>query len=217
LELFGGKLDAYFAVINRRGRHYEEFNGLMTDRGIYRMKIDVRIGDEWVTRNVLYAGGPLISEDTAYVLYIGDVPGEILTIRLVAPATFWMINHLAVDYSEDVQITAKELQPFRAVTHDGRNVKNLITEEDGVYHTMSEADSWTELGFPAPEQDGSSTRTIFVKANGYYDMHVERRGVPRLLTLLWLKFDKDFIIRYAIQRYLEMQRTIRTYSASLSH
>jgi len=209
LELFGGKVDAYYAELNRRGRFYHDFEKLVIDRGMYIMKIGVKSGDRWVTKGLLYGGGPLNAEDVVYVLDIDDVPGEILTIKLVAPVTFWMINHLAVDYSDDVQIEVEELQLYRAIAHDGRELRELLLKEDGVYYEMPELGDWAELSFLAPEQDSSFARTIFVKASGYYDMHLKREGIPRYIAILRSRYDKDFMIRYSLQNYLQREQEIK--------
>lgn len=215
LEFFGGSVDAYYAELNRGGKVYEKFQELVNEREMYVMKIRVRSGDGWVEKGLLQGGGPFISEDRVYVLDIGDVTEKTLTIKLVAPATFWLINQVAVDYSEDVPVEVEELRISRAVTKDGQEIRNKLMEEDEEYHEMPEVGDWAEASFIAPGRKESLERTVFAKVNGYYDLHLKKEGRPRYFALMKAEYDPDFMIRYAVKGYKKWQEAMEShYTAS---
>ena len=97
LGLFGGSLSGWYRDVNSHGPAYQQVMNWFIREELYLLQIRVETPDGWKTKGVIYGGGPFASEDKIYNLDIGDVPGDILRIKLVPPLGCWSIDSLAVD------------------------------------------------------------------------------------------------------------------------
>lgn len=120
-----------------------------------------------------------MTENKAYTLDVHDVPGDVLRIRLTPPLNFWTFDSLAVDYSEDAPVSAVELAPVQALDRAGRDVRDDLALNDNRYLVMPCTGDSVELVFAVPPQALGTVRTVFVKASGYYDIHLEGKGEPQ--------------------------------------
>ena len=117
-----------------------------------------------------------------------------------------MINHLAVDYSDDVPIQITELEATSAVDWKGQDVRETLAFEDNVYLVMPEIGDKAELVFQSFPQDPNFERSIILKASGYYDIHLKAEGEPETETLIKFLFDPEYMNRYALKEYLKWQK-----------
>ncbi len=154
-------------------------------------------------------GGPFASEDKAYLLDVSDVPGDTLTLRLTPPPLFWMINFIGVDYSEgDVPIQVTELLAEEAVDQDGRDVRDLLAATDGSYLSMPTIGERADLVFEAPDRHPGLARSVFVKASGYYDIHLDADGPPDLDLLARLAAEPGLLAQFALDEYHEWRASL---------
>jgi hypothetical protein len=61
----------------------------------------------------------------------------------------------------------------------------------------------TEVSFLSPPRQEGSRRSIFVKAGGYYDIHLEAKAAPQTELIQKIFAEPGFITRYAIKEYLK--------------
>jgi hypothetical protein len=179
LKLFGRGISAWYDEVNRFGpAYYQVMSWYMRDE-LYLLHIRVETGRGWEERGLIYGGGPFITENKAYTLDVHDVPGDVLRIRLTPPLNFWTFDSLAVDYSEDAPVSAVELAPVQALDRAGRDVRDDLALNDNRYLVMPCTGDSVELVFAVPPQALGTVRTVFVKASGYYDIHLEGKGEPQ--------------------------------------
>ena len=174
----------------------------------YRLQIRVETASGWKTKGHFIGGGPFVAEDRVYELDLNDVPGDILRIKLTPPAEFWMINCLAVDYSVDCPVRATEIQAQSGVDSSGQDILSFLAETDGRYLAMPNIGDWAELNFKAPAPIQSLTRSVFLKASGYYDIHLHSEGPCRMDILSRLLTEPGFAVRYSLGEYKKWQAEI---------
>jgi hypothetical protein len=209
LELHGGQADEWYRQIEARGSAYDALRQWGLREECFVLHARVKTTGGWKPRELLLGGGPFASEDKAYKLDISDVPGDTLTLRLTPPPLFWMINFIGVDYSDgDVPIQVTELAAEEAVDHDGKDVRELLAATDGRYLSMPTVGERAELVFAAPERQPGTARTVFVKASGYYDIHLDGEGAPNLDVLNRIAAEPGYVATFALEEY-------RTWRASL--
>jgi hypothetical protein len=205
LRLYGSSLPERYADVDRFGPTYGQFLKWMSGEELYTMKIWVETSSGWKARGMIYGGAPVITKDKAYILDVGDVAGEVLRIKLRPPVNFWMVNSLAVDYGEDSPIQVAELTAETATDPTGRDVRNDLAAMDATYQTSSNRGERTELVFAAPPMKEGLERTVFVKASGYYRIHIDAQGEPQTALIARVLGEPGFAARYSFREYLRWE------------
>jgi hypothetical protein len=201
LELYGQAVGEWYQDVNRFGPSFFRTMAWDTREEIYRLHIRVETERGWTSKGMIMGGGPLVSEDRIYSFDITDVPGDVLRIKLTPPATFWMINWLAVDYGEDSPCQITELSPIKGVDGTGRDVPSLLALEDRGYLSMPNTGDRAEVTFLAPPRRDGAIRSVFLKASGFYDIHLEAVGEPQTELIRQILDEPGFFVRYSIDNY----------------
>ncbi len=203
LELYGEEVTRCYAAVNARGPAYQNLNNWNLREELYRLQIRMETNEGWVPKGTIVGGGPFISEDRVYSLDLSDIPGETLKIKFLPPAGFWMINYIAVDYTEDLPVQTTEITAVKAVDFAGRDIRETLSQNDEDYLVMPNIGDWANVSFLAPPPRPGLARTVLCKASGFYDIHLEAKGKPRLDILGRFLTEPDFAARYAQQEYVE--------------
>lgn len=205
LDLFGNQVQEWYDEINSKGPAYQRLMELKTKSERYLLQIRVETEDGWETKEQIMGGGPFVSEDKAYVLDIRDVPGDTLKIKLTPPATFWMINYLAVDYTKNVPLSITEIQPFTALDWRGQDVREILSYNDNNYIVMPNIGEKVEVTFQSISPINGMDRSVILKASGYYDIHLKKEGERNNEVLLKFLMDPEYMNQYALEKYLEWE------------
>jgi hypothetical protein len=175
---------------------------------LYSLQIRVETEDGWKSKGLIIGGGPFISEERVYPLDISDIAGDVLRIKLTPPAAFWMMNYLAVDYSEDMPVEVKEIEAREALDHKGQDVRDILRNNDNNYLIMPNIGDRTELVFDSPPQRDGMVRTVLLKASGYYDIHLEAKGKPQLATIEKMEKEPGYAVQHAFKEYLKWKEEL---------
>lgn len=206
LDLYGNKVSEWYEEMNNFGPAFFRMRNTHVREELYSLQVRVETENGWESKALIIGGGPFISEDKIYTLDISDVTGDTLRIKLTPPATFWMINHLAVDYTEDLPVTVTEIEAVEAIDHKGQDIRETLALEDNSYLVMPEIGDRAELIFRSPPQSYGMDRSVFVKASGYYDIHLKAEGEPQLELLNKLHTEPGFVIQHAFKEYLKWKK-----------
>lgn len=179
LELFGTDIPAWYDEVNRHGPAFYQIMSWYAAEELYLLKLLVQTPRGWEPRGMIYSGGPFVSEKKAYELNISDIQGETLKIRIQPPLNFWRIDQFAVAFDKDVPVACQELSPIQAVDRAGRDWREALAANDDRYFVMPNIDDSAELVFDAPPPVPGANRTVFLKAAGYYEVHLEGKGKPQ--------------------------------------
>ena len=133
-------------------------------------------------------------------------PEKSYRIELTPPAGFWMINDLAVDYSDDIPLEPQEIEAVAAVDSNGVDIRPLLASTDDCYFAMPNTGDNAEVVFPVPPSSIGTERTLFLKASGYYDIHMGALGEPQHDTLIKIRREPGYAARYAWGEYLQWQK-----------
>jgi hypothetical protein len=208
LDLYGNRVKEWFDEVNNLGPAYFKMMTTHLREELYSLQIRVETEDGWKSKGIIIGGGPLISEEKVCLLDISDVPGDVLKIKLTPPVNFWMINSLAVDYTEDSPVRVTELGALRALDKEGRDIREILAKEDDHYLVMSNIGDRAELVFKSPQHLDNMERSVILKASGYYDIHLEANGEPRLDIVDRFFKEPGYVVHYALKEYLKWKQEI---------
>jgi hypothetical protein len=208
LEVRGDALPAWYANVDAHGAEWAGILDWQMREELYLLKVWVETKDGWKVRGLIPGGGPYVSKDRACVLDIADVPGDTLRIRLRPPVNFWMLNRLAVDYGEDLPLRTVELAAASAVDQDGRDVRAELAASDGKYLAAPDRGDLTTVVVAAPPGAPGLERTVFVKAAGYYEIHIRPSGPPQTELLARITDEPGYAARFAFEEYLKRQQRV---------
>ncbi len=206
LNLYGDQLPSWYEEVNNRGPAFYRAMQWFYEEELYLLKVHVWTNEGWKSRATLHSGGPYISEEKIYILDISDIPGDRLKIKLMPPRFFWNINYLAVDFSDDAEITAQELQPVSIKSENAKSIVHVVNANDNNYHVMSEIGDSMELMFEAPDRSEKFHRSTFIKASGYYDVRCNPQGAANMEMLERIQSIPGYTLRYAYEQYLEWRK-----------
>jgi len=209
LEHYGTSLPSKYADVDGHGPFYAKFMTWVAAEELAVLKVWVETPKGWQARAMMAGGAPAITKDKAYTLAVGDVPGEILRIKLRPPVNFWMVNSLAVDYGEGSALAVAEIPAEKAVDHAGRDARDILASTDGSYLVSPHAGERTELVFPAPPLKAGLERTVFVKASGFYKVHVDATGEPKAALAERVLTEPGFAARYSFREFLKWEAGLR--------
>lgn len=203
LEFHGNKIAEWYNEVNNFGPAYQQIMNWYFNEELYLLKIRVETEKGWKPKGTIFGGGPFISEDKAYIIDVSDVPGNTLKIKITPPATFWMIDYLSVDYTEDLDLKVTEIDAIKAFDNTGRDVREILANNDNNYLIMPNTGDKVELFFQSPPKIDGMDRSVILKASGYYDIHLKARGEPQLDMIEKIHYEPGFTIQYAIKEYLK--------------
>jgi len=208
LDLYGNKVGEWYKEVKDRGPAFFKMKNLHFREELYSLQVRVNTEEGWKSKGIMIGGGPFISEDKIYSIDISDVPGDTLKIKLTPPAVFWMINYLAIDYTEDLPVQIKEIEAREAIDHKGQDVREILAKNDNKYLIMPDKEDFADLIFEFPPKSDGMDRTVILKASGYYDIHLEGKGEPQLQLIDKLHSEPGFVVQYAFKEYLKWKKEI---------
>jgi hypothetical protein len=197
LALHGRELPNWYALMNSSATARAALAQAMIREGMLQIKL--WNGTSWQDAGFVWEVGPSVPKDQAVWLDLKNIPGESLRIKLESTAGFWMINHVAIDYTPDTEIKVTELAPVQAFDHLHREVREVLTNNDGRYYEMPTTQDWAELVFAAPPSTKGYQRSVLLKSAGYYEIHVSAEGKPQRELLAKLMTEPGAYGQYTLR------------------
>jgi len=177
LELHGRELENWYDMMNRSREARRALQQVMIREGMLLIKI--WDGQSWQPAGFVWEVGPSLPKDQVVRIDLTNIPGKVLRLRLESTAGFWMINSIQADFSSDPPLQTTVLSPTRAVDQAGRDLKDLLQDNDGRHYMMPTPEDWAELTFTAPPRLPGLERSFVLQSTGYYTIHVSAEGPPQ--------------------------------------
>ena len=215
LQLRGDKLDDWYSSINSFGSEYTKLIHFTLREELYVLNLYAQDGRDWRHMNYLGGGGPLITENRIIPLDLSWLHGDTLTLKINPPQGFWQIDYIALEYENTILTYLTELAMVQAVDQDGNNITDEMLDQDNEYHIMQEVGDWFEVEFNAPVSVDGKNRTVFLKTDGFYELHIDKT-IPEQTQLVGEIMEiPGKIQKYSQKRFVEWTKDQE--SASRDH
>lgn len=177
LELHGRELHNWYRLMNTSREARESLKKAMIREGM--LLVQLWNGETWKAVDFMWEVGPAMPKDQVVVLDLRGIAGEVLRIRLESTVGLWIINSVQADYSPDLPVSVTEVSAAEAVTHDGKDIREILRAVDGRHYVMPTQEDWAELLFQTPAPRQGYGRSIILESTGYYTIHVPAEGDPQ--------------------------------------
>lgn len=196
LEAHGHALDQWFTALAADPARAAAFRERMARDAFLRVSVLTAGG--WQVRGLAWDAPPELVRRQAVPLDLTGVHGDSVRVRLDAPPSFWLIDHVAITYGADRDIAVQRLPPEPVRPADEFAV-TLLAHADGRHLVLERGDE-IELRFRPPGVTPGRARTYLVEATGWYRIHTSGTGSPQRALLERLDTEPDAIARLAIER-----------------
>lgn len=124
----------------------------------------------WDRQGYIWEAGPEVAKRQVFQLDLSRVEGDTVRIRLESAPSFWLIDHVALDFSRPAPVAVHELWPERALDPSGVDVSELLGSKDGQHYVMENGIA-AELSFRVPDAPAGRSRSYLVRSSGWYRIH----------------------------------------------
>ena len=177
LKLYGNNIDDWYEKIDNMSKaeiEKEEMMQLAVREELYYLNLQVKEAEGLKSQNLIFGGGPYVTETRTYDLDLTNVIGDSLVIQLNPPYGFWTIDYIAVDYGEYTKTTINEYNLSQAYDKNGREILDVLLAEDNEYYALEFADDYFLAEFDAIQKSEEMEHSFFLKTSGYYDFYLPR-------------------------------------------
>ncbi len=115
------------------------------------------------------ASRPLPSEDLVYDLDLSDVAGDTVELKILAPAGYWLIDRLVLDYSDDQKVKVRAIEADGVDDPEADEVLEALNAEDGETYSLDPGLD-AVLTFTLPPRSKKLERTLYLWTVNCYDM-----------------------------------------------
>jgi hypothetical protein len=146
------------------------------------LRFSVWNGSEWEDRGTFWEAGPEISKRQVISFDLAGIPGDTLRVRLSAPASFWLVDSVGIDWGTEHSFSSQALTMQSAIDRKGVNLRGVLASADSREVQLETGDS-IELRFGAPPIIPGKARSYILRSTGWYKIHASEEGLPDLQLL----------------------------------
>ncbi|MDM7916597.1 MAG: hypothetical protein QUU85_15235 [Candidatus Eisenbacteria bacterium] len=165
------------------------------------LSVELLTDQGWRPQGTLSEAGPEVRKRQVCRLDLRDAAGEeTIEVRVRSLPSFWVIDRVAIDTSEDGVIDVREIEAESAADQDGKDIRRSIRRIDAEEYRMEQGDR-ADLVFDAggPPAEGRA-RSFVLQTSGWYWIHSRDDGKPDIAMLSLLERDPAALGRLAVAR-----------------
>ncbi len=151
--------------LNTNPAEREKFLGWIIREG--GLDISVWMNGNWVKQGWFPNVGPHVSAEKLITLDIHDIEIDTIRIKIESARDLWRIDRIAMDYSDDEELTVIPLPLRSATTESGVDVAYLFAESDSLYYGSMFGDH-VQMVFDTVARNPQKERSLIMKSRGYY-------------------------------------------------
>jgi hypothetical protein len=154
----------------------------MLDQGLL-LSIYLETGNGWKFLDYFDMVGPLAARDLVMPIDLSDVKSDNLRIKLTCGQMFWELDYAAMDFTENLPVKIKYLDPTSAVDEKGTDVSKLLKAPDNLYLEQPEVGNEAVITYPEVTVTEGLAYTAFLHSRGYYEYIRDYKTKPDVAYL----------------------------------
>ena len=172
------------------------------DQGI-PLSVYVKSGNEWVLVDRINPVGPLAFRDLVIPINLENIKSNKIEVKLECGFMFWEVDYAAIDFSPDVTLDVKYVNPSSAIDENGHDVTQLLSKADKNYLTQPEIGNEVAVKYAVNPPRKGEKQTVFLKNRGYYEYIRDYKNKPNIAKLKSFKV-KGALSAYSKEEYLKL-------------
>ena len=197
LRAHGNGLAAWYEEMDADPERAHRFFGHLAKESF--LEVEVWTPEGWDSQGLVWEAGPEIVKRQVVALDLSGVDGESIRVRLIAPPSFWLIDHVAIDFGPERAFSVHPIEPDVARDHEDRDIRPRIAAIDGDHLVMEPGDA-AELSFQVAETPAGMSRSYLLRSTGWYRVHVDGQGEPDAALLARIETEPGAVSRIAMER-----------------
>jgi hypothetical protein len=150
------------------------------------LSLSVERNGIWEEIDYYNIAGPIAFKDDILAIPLNGSESNPLRVKLEFGNFFWEIDHVAIDYSENIEINYQVIPIQSAIDQNGKDVRKKMQADDRRYYIQPEVGDMAVVNFALPSLSASDTRTMFLHSKGWYEILRNPSGDP----------DKEFVEKF---------------------
>ncbi|KAA3637709.1 MAG: hypothetical protein DWQ02_06305 [Bacteroidetes bacterium] len=168
----------------------------------FPLSVHVKIGDEWKLVDYLHTVGPLADRDFVVPVDLSEIEEDQVIVKFSTGFMFWELDQVAMDFSPNTDVKIKRLLPLMAMNSDGKDVTSQLKTTDGDYLAQEMVGQTAEIRFAEVPVAATEQQSVFLHANGYYELIREYEGAPKIGELTKFK-TPGYFMEFSKEEYLK--------------
>jgi hypothetical protein len=156
------------------------------------LSVYLKTATGWELVDRINTVGPMASRNIAVPIDLRHAVGEELVIKLETGFMFWELDYAGIDYTENLPLDIKYINPYEALDGNNNNVTNLLLASDQNYFVQPNIGDEVVVKFKTSESSLDLHRTYFLKNKGYYNYIRNYEGKPDFQKLKLFKASGAF-------------------------
>ena len=171
----GAQTASWYAGLEAEPAQAAAMQAFLAQEGFLRASVWTDAG--WIDRGLVWEAGPEVVKRQVIPLDLAGVTGDIVRIRLHAPASFWLVDYVGLDTGIEPRFSVRTLGARRATGGASRAVLDTLAVADGREQRLETGES-VELQFDVPPDEPGRARSYLVRSTGWYRIHTAEEGEP---------------------------------------
>jgi hypothetical protein len=206
LGLLGRDVERWYAQMDGSAQSFRAFESAR-QREI-ALKVYLWEGEAWTIAGFVGEVGSAIPKVLALPIDLGAARGEHLRLRLESTVGLWTVDEVQADYAAAAPARVVEIRPASVTDEAGHDVTSALLASDDRSYEMTDASPSAVALFEAPPDPAPGlTRTLVLRSNGHYKIHVHGEGEPQWSLVERLVEEPGAFGRYALELLNGRQRS----------
>ncbi len=170
------------------------------------LSVSIKTNEGWKNIADVTTIGPLALRDIVIPVDLTGADNSKVEIKLSTGYLFWELDYAAIDFSDDRKMAIETLKPSAATDETGKDVLNLLTNEDNQYLEQPVPGTVATLDYKfQPTNNSNEAYTFILHTRGYYEHVRNFKGSADRKFLEQFKKPGAFP-QYSLQRFKQFNK-----------